>query len=319
MSRKRNVLGGIVAGFVALGLLVAGCSSQNPVADPIASATAPAPGSPTGGPAADGAPPTGVVHVVIIVMENNSAAEILGNGGAPYINALAAEYALATNYRAITHPSLPNYLALTSGTTAGITDDCDPGESCMARVPNITYTIDQSKRTWKMYAESMPEPCAPANTDLYAVRHNPFMYYPGVTDNQASCKTHVVPLTQLPADLGSTARLPNYVFISPNVCNDTHDCPVSTGDAWLARQVPQILLSPAFTTRNSLLVITWDEGADHDNAVPTVFAGPAARPAFKTSRPYTHYSLLRTIESLWNLAPLTDNDRNAPVMGDMLK
>ena len=268
MSRKRRFLGEIAAGFLALGRLLAGCSSPAPAAVPAPSsagaALAPsapstAPSQPSNRPSTDGALPAGIEHVVVIVMENESYPVILGNDEPPYIKKLASEYAVATNYRAITHPSLPNYLALTRGTNAGITDDCEPGDGCTAQVPNITDTTDKSRRTWKRYAESMPAPCTPGTTDLYAVRHNPFMYYPGVTDNQASCKTHVVPLPRLAADLKSTASTPNYVFLSPHVCNDTHDCPLGTGDAWLSRQVPQILLSPAFTTHKSLLVLTWDE------------------------------------------------------------
>lgn len=169
-----------------------------------------------------------------------------------------------------------------------------------------------------MYAESMPAPCTAGNSDPYAVKHNPFMYYPSVTDNKASCAAHVVPLTQLSGDLKAAASLPNYVFISPNLCNDMHDCPVATGDAWLSHQVPAILASHAFTSQNSLLVITWDEGADNNNTVSTIFAGPAARRAYRSGVAYSHYSLLHTIESLWGLAPLTDNDRNAPVMSDLL-
>ena len=104
-----------------------------------------------------------------------------------------------------------------------------------------------------------------------------------ITGDRAACARHVVPLTQLEADLKSADSLPNYVLISPNLCNDTHDCPMATGDAWLSRQVPGILESPAFTTQKSLLVITWDEGGGHDrrNTVATVFSGPAARAAHR--------------------------------------
>ena len=285
--------------------------------------TSPSPstGHSTGSPESEPVPRAGLDHVVIIVEENRARSTILGNDAAPYINKLANENALATNYRAVTHPSLPNYLAMTSGTTAGITKTCEPGKGCTARVPNITDAIEESGRTWKMYAESMPAPCTAKNSGLYAVRHNPFMYYPGVTDDKDHCAAHVVPLTQLAADLKSAAGLPDYVFISPNLCNDMHDCPVATGDAWLSRQVPKILGSPAFTTQNSLLVITWDEDEDEggNNTVPTIFAGPAARTAYKSHRRYSHYSLLRTIESQWGLAPMTENDRNAPLMEDMLK
>ena len=110
-------------------------------------------------------PKAGLDHVVIIVEENESASNILGNEDAPYINKLARKNALATNYQAVTHPSLPNYLAMTSGTNAGITDDCEPGDGCVAQVPNITDAIEKSGRTWKMYAESMPAPCTATNPD----------------------------------------------------------------------------------------------------------------------------------------------------------
>ena len=113
--------------------------------------------------------------------------------------------------------------------------------------------------------------------------------------------------------------LPDYVFITPDMCSDTHDCPVRTGDDWLSRQVPRILRSPAFTTKNSLLVVTYDEGSKSNNHIVTVFAGPAARKGYTSDTRYTHYSLLRTVEDAWGLDPLTDNDRNADGMAELLK
>lgn len=264
---------------------------------------------------------TGAIdHVVIIVEENKPANSILGASSAPYLNQLAAGSALAANYAGITHPSLPNYLALTSGTTAGITGDCSPKEAgCTADVRSIAEAVAQSGRSWKSYAEGMPAPCHPKNSGRYAVRHNPFMYYPGVTADQGSCAAHIVPATALEEDLKSASSLPDFVLLIPDLCNDMHDCPVKTGDDWLSRQVPKILASPAFTTQNSLLVITWDEGDDSTNQSLTIFAGPAARTAVRSDAPYNHYALLRTIENVWGLPPLTENDRSAPAMGDLLK
>jgi phosphatidylinositol-3-phosphatase len=257
--------------------------------------------------------------VVIIVEENTSARSMIGNLEAPYFNSLAAASALAIDYTAVTHPSLPNYLAMTSGTTADITDDCSPpGSGCQARVRSIADEIDASGRTWKAYAEGMPFPCAPNNSGRYAVKHNPFLYYPSVTNDAAYCAAHVMPFTQLGRDL-TDSRLPDFTFISPDLCNDMHDCSVRTGDSWLSRVVPMILDSAAFTGRNSLLVITWDEGTRRDNRVSTVFTGPAARARVRSKVAYTHYSLLHTIEKGWALAPLTDNDRNAPTMDDLLR
>ncbi|WP_051533195.1 alkaline phosphatase family protein [Arthrobacter sp. 9MFCol3.1] len=268
----------------------------------------PAPGGPASG---------GIAHIVVIVQENKAASQIMGSSEAGYFNKLAAEFSVAANYRAITHPSLPNYLALTGGTSAGITSDCKPN-SCTADVRSIADEITQSGRSWKMYAEGMPAPCTAHDSRRYAVKHNPFMYYPAVTGNKASCSDHVVPYSRLRKDLQSPSTLPDYSFISPDMCNDTHDCPIGTGDDWLAREVPKILGSPAFTTQNSLLVLTWDEGSKEDNRVAMVFAGPAARKGFTSNAAYSHYSLLHTIEDVWGLSPLTDDVRKAPLMGELL-
>jgi phospholipase C len=315
--------------FLTLGLLlavlVAGCSPGASPATKSVAQSAPSGSVAQKRPPAPVAPaatrdPNAIAHVVIIVEENKPAAQIIGNNAAPYINALSTDFAVSDNYRAIAHPSLPNYLALTSGTTAGIATDCIPAEGdCLARVLNITDEIVQSGRTWKLYAEGMPAPCTAANTGVYAVRHNPFLYYPDVTNDNAYCVAHDVPFTRLSADLRSAASLPNYVFISPNLCNDMHDCTVKAGDAWLARQAKLILASPAFTTQKSLLVITWDEGDTTSNKVVALFAGPAAKTVYRSDRPYTHYSLLHTIETAWGLAPLTANDRDAPVMSELLQ
>jgi hypothetical protein len=170
-----------------------------------------------------------------------------------------------------------------------------------------------------MYAEGMPIPCAPDNSGRYAVKHNPFLYYPAVTADHSSCTRHDVPFTQFAGDLSGTSTLPDYSFISPDLCNDMHDCPVAAGDAWLAAEVPKILASPAFTQQNSLLAITWDEGTGVNNTVSAIFAGPAAKKGHTSSTAYTHYSLLRTIELGWGLPALTPNDANATPMTDLLK
>jgi phospholipase C len=336
-----------LAAGLALVMLLAGCTPglpsgpRNPVPPAESAPPESAPSEPGTAPAASAAPSSpyfaqpaphpapvapgqpeqpgkgGIRHVVVIVLENKAASEILGASEAGYFNQLAAQYALATNYQAIMHPSLPNYLALTSGTNAGITSDCNP-RSCTADVRSIADEITQSGRTWKMYAETMPGPCVARDYGAYAVKHNPFVYYPSVTGDKTSCAAHVVPFDRLEQDLQSASSLPDYAFISPNMCHDTHNCPISTGDDWLSRQVPRILGSPAFTTQNSLLVVTWDEGSDDDNRVATVFAGPAARKGFASNAAYSHYSLLHTIEEAWGLPPLTDNDRDAPVMRELL-
>jgi hypothetical protein len=257
-------------------------------------------------------------HIVIIVDENKPATSIIGNPDAPYLNSLAQTYAWADRYSAVTHPSLPNYLALTSGTTAGISSDCAPGGSCLVTGPNLAQAIDRSGRTWKMYAESMTAPCTATNTNTYAVKHNPFLYFPSVTTDRAYCSSHDVPYDRFAADLTGTKTLPNFAFISPNLCNDMHDCSIQAGDRWLQANVPRILSSPAFTSQRSLLVVTFDEGDAADNTIACVFAGPAARSHTRSSAPFTHYSLLRTIESEWRIEPLTAEDAAATPMTALL-
>jgi phospholipase C len=255
--------------------------------------------------------------VVVILEENESASAIMGSLSATYFNGLARDGATATNYTAIRHPSLPNYLALTSGTTAGHASDCLPA-ACPAAVRSIASTLTAAKRSWKFYGESMPGPCFLTNSGDYAVRHNPFAYYPEVTDDRAYCRAHVVPYSRFAEDLAAGA-LPDFAFISPNVCNDMHDCSIATGDLWLSREVPRILASTAFTVERSLLVVVFDEGRGGNNTVPIALAGPVARPGATSSRPYTHYSLLHTIELLLGLPPLTGNDRSAAPMTDLLR
>lgn len=260
-----------------------------------------------------------LAHVVIIVEENKPKDTIVGNSAAPYLNSLMHTYAMAQNYYGVTHPSLPNYLALTSGTFDGITTDCNPpGGACEANVKNIADEIEQSGRTWKEYAESMPSPCYQYNSGEYAVKHNPFMYYPDITSNPARCNSHVVPFSTFSKDLASTTSLPNYSFITPNLCNDMHNCSVQTGDQWLAKIVPAILNSPGFTKQRSLLAIVWDEGYVGNNNVLAILAGSAVKKGYVSTAYYNHYSLLHTIEYLWGLSPLTANDRNAPLMTSML-
>ena len=250
--------------------------------------------------------------------ENKPASSIVGNADAPYFNQLLTTYAHASQYSAITHPSLPNYLALTSGTTGGITSDCNPsGGSCLVTSPNLADSLHAAGRSWRMYAEGMPVPCSAANTGRYAVKHNPFLYYPSVTASAAYCSQHDVPFSAFAADLATPSTLPTFSFVSPDLCNDMHSCPIATGDAWLSRVVPQILASPAFTSQRSLLVVTFDEGDSGDNVVACVFAGPAARRGAASNAAYTHYSLLRTIEDGLGVQPVGQSATAAP-MTDLL-
>ena len=252
-------------------------------------------------------------HIFVVLEENHDYADIIGNAQAPYINGLASQNGLALQYSAVSHPSLPNYLALSGGSTFGITTDCGP-LSCPVNAPNIADQIEGAGKTWKAYMDAMPSACATADSGTYGVRHDPFLYYNDIRTDAARCSSHVVPYPNLATDLASASTTPNYVWITPDVCNDMHDCAISVGDTWLQNNLPAIFSSPAWTTQRSLLLLTWDEGST--NHVATLAIGPSVFPGYQSSAAYSHYSLLKTVESAWNLAPLTTNDANASPMSD---
>jgi phospholipase C len=258
----------------------------------------------------------GIDHIVIIVDENKPFAVLVNNPSAPYINQIIHQGSYASNYTAV---SKNPYIALTSGSTTHIPNSCNPKlAKCQTLVANITDEIEASGRTWDMYAESMPTPCDFKSTKKYTFRHNPFLYYPSISSNVSQCKNQIVSLADLWTDIASKT-LPNYAFISPNLCDDMHSCSINTGDKWLKQNVPKILSSYAFTKQRSLLIITWDEGNIFSNKVLTIFMGPRAKQGYVSNRSYDHYSVLHTIESIWSLKPLTTNDADALVMSDMLK
>ena len=250
-------------------------------------------------------------------MENHSYGQIIGSPSAPYINSLLSSGSLATNYYGVSHPSLPNYLALAGGSTYGITSDCT---TCWVAANNLGDTLEAAGRTWKTYQEAMPSACFVGDSYPYAQKHDPFIYFNDIRTNAARCQSHVVPYSRLATDLASTSTTPNYAFITPDMCHDMHDCAVGTGDAWLQQQVPVILGSPAFASQHSLLAITWDEDdSSSANRVATIFLGSSSNVASSSSTSYTHYSLLHTFESALGASTLTGNDAGAATMQDMFR
>ena len=248
-------------------------------------------------------------HIFTIVMENHSYSDIIGNTAeAPYINNLADRYGLATEYSGVSHPSLPNYLALAGGETFGVTNDC---MTCFVNAPTLADRIEASGRRWKAYLEGMPSPCFVGNYGRYAQRHNPFIYFDAIRTNPTEC-ARLVPYGDLAGDLASASQTPEYVWITPDVCNDMHDCSIRAGDDWLAQVVPALLSAPAFTTQQSLLVITWDEDeGTPDNHIATLVIASDVPAGFRSAVRHDHYSLLKTVEESWGLAPLSANDGNA--------
>ena len=269
-------------------------------------------------------------HIVVIMMENHSLGQILGNPDAPFMNDLAANYPVATNYFGITHPSLPNYMAPTGGDTFFTTNCSIANGDCTAPAPNIADSIEASGRRWKAYMEDMPAPCFTGDNypvsfqpPAYLEKHNPFIHFDNIRTNPARCSL-IVPYAQLAADLDA---LPDFVWITPDMCDDMHDVcspvgDVRLGDDWLRAETTRIQNSASCAPpQMCLIVVTFDEGSSafdppEDNHVYTVFVKPGPRPP-DSNVLYNHYSLLSTIEASWGLPPLTVNDATATPMADM--
>lgn len=284
---------------------LAACSSD-------ATNTAPASGTPVtanGNPSAQ--TPCGVAtqaptyeHVVWLVMENRDANQVIGSSDAPYFNELANKCGLATNSHARTHPSLPNYIAMTSGSTQGITDDGVPGKHPLD-VPSIFSQLGAGK--WRSLSQSMPNNCYAEETSLYVPRHNPPTYYINIA---AQCDQQAVPLGDTP-DLSAP-----FTFIAPNQENNTHDTDIRHGDDWLSTFIPAVLDSAQYRSGKTLLVITYDEDENKgskENQIPTLVVSPSTRSSTKDDTYYSHYSLLRTTEELLGLE-LLGNAKDAASM-----
>jgi hypothetical protein len=238
--------------------------------------------------------------VVWIVFENKSYNQIIGSANAPYLNSLAQSCGLATNFTAEAHPSLPNYIAMTSGSTQGVTDNADPSSHPLS----VASIFSQLGSGWRSLQESMPSNCYPSNSGDYLVRHNPAAYYTNV-----NCAAQDVPLGQLP-DLSA-----RFTFITPNRCNGMHDCTVSTGDSWLSGFMAKVLGSSEYAAGQTAVFITWDEDdSSSSQHIATLVVSPYTPTGVRSATPYNHYSLLRTTEELLGLGTL-GNARTAPSMG----
>ena len=240
-----------------------------------------------------------ITRVAWIVLENVGYS-VVGSPSAPYFNSLADRCALATDFLAVSHPSLPNYLALTTGSTQGITDDGEPRTHPL----HVASLFSQLRGRWRVFAESMPTPCDHVTSGEYAARHNPAVYL----TNLPSCPADDLPFTQ-PLDLSAV-----FTMFVPNVCDDMHSCPVATGDAWLARYVALILASPQYRRGTLALFITVDENDQSSiNRVPTIVVAPSVPRGLRLGTAFTSYSLLRTTEALLHL-PFLAGARSASSM-----
>ena len=275
------------------------------------------------------ASPAPVTKVLTIVMENTDLDQIVGSAQAPNMNALANACGLAANYHGIQFPSLPNYIALTSGRVPpsiagdGVRGrDCKPSPTCQSTDPSIFTQIDGTPRlSWRTYAEDMPESCTRANVGEYVARHNPAVYYPG---DAAACARFDVPsgspASGALASALTAGTLPSYSLLIPNLCNDGHNsCTgvprVVEQDIMIGAWMPAILASPDYRAGRLLVVITADtsQSAANGNLLATILVSPDIPAGTTATARFDHYSLLRLDEELLGLPPLA----NAAAAADM--
>jgi phospholipase C len=254
-------------------------------------------------------------HVVLIVEENHSYSEVIGNSAMPYLNSLAAEYSLATQYYANTHPSIGNYFMPTTGQL--ITND--DAFSGTASVDNIVRELIASGKTWKSYAESIPSTGYTGGDSYpYAKRHNPFPYFAEVVNSSALAQ-NLVSLSQFNADLANN-QLPSFSFVVPNLLDDAHDGSLQVADAWLQQNIAPVISSPTFQ-KDGLLIIVFDEADTSDSTnggghVAAFIISPKAKQGYKSTTLYQHESTLRLILHGLGVDAYPGAASSAPDMGE---
>lgn len=265
--------------------------------------------------------------VFIILMENHNWSQIKGSKYAPYINntllPMASHAEQYFNPPGI-HPSLPNYLWLEAGTNFGILDDNPPSSDHQSTTMHLVTLLTNAGISWKAYEENISGTACPlTDSGLYAVRHDPFVYFDDVTNNlnpnSANCIAHVRPFTELASDLAANT-VARYNFITPNVCDDMHnkckDNPIEQGDSWLSQNVPTILGSQAYQT--GALLITWDEAAKGDGPIGMIVLSPFGKGhGYQNSIHYTHGSTLRTIQEIFGVTPLLNDAASETDLSDL--
>ena len=282
----------VAASGAMLALAMAGCASSAPPHGASAGSSAPPGSGSPSSPEATTAPAASVprpAHVVVVVMENHAYQQVIGSRDAPFLNGLARRGALFTDSYAITHPSEPNYLALFSGSTQGVTSDACP---VTFTAPNLASGLLAAGKTFAGYSQGLPATGSPAcSAGNYARKHVPWADFRNIP---ASVNQ---PFTSFQA--ADFSRLPTVSFVIPDLCNDMHDCSVATGDSWLRAHLGGY--TNWAMTHNSLLIVTWDEDDGlAANQIPTIFVGQQVRPG-KYSQRITHYSVLATIEAAYGL------------------
>ncbi len=248
-------------------------------------------------------------HVMLIVLENREYGSVIGNAAAPYVNALASRFGLATQAYATTHPSLPNYISLISGSTYGITDDCT---SCSVDGETLADQLSAHGIEWRAYFEQMPSACFKgASSGGYAKKHDPFIYFRNLGADPSLCN-RLVPYSQLAVDLQSGSP-PSFIWITPDLCHSGHDCSTAQADRWLSDALPPVLASAWFDA-NAVVFVVWDEGTTNAGCcqrasgghIPLLVISRQTPAGARLDAPVDLAGLLRTVESLYGLPYLGD-------------
>jgi phosphatidylinositol-3-phosphatase len=296
-------------------LLLAGCGGgQGPATTTPESAPMTTAASGTRPPGRGTGAARGPQRIIVVVEENHSYDQVIGSPQAPFLNRLAAQGTLLTGFYATTHPSLPNYIAMVSGDTQGITSDCG---GCNVDAANLVDQLEEAGISWAAYQQGLPAPCSDAHVaGDYAKKHDPFMYFHSIRTDPARC-AKVVPFERLDADLAA-GRLPRFMFVTPDLAHDMHGAGgqvdnaslVRAADDWLRVLYTKLAASAAWR-EDTRLVVTWDEGGGGGRGaccgglgagghIPTIVAGPRARPG-QDATTYDHYALLRSVETAFGL------------------
>jgi phosphatidylinositol-3-phosphatase len=296
MRALARLIGGGLAGCLVVSCSAGAASPPAPSSAPVSAAPA------TSSPATPTAAATGVSKILVIMEENHGTPEVFPSG-MPYLWQLARRYAYASDWSAITHPSLPNYLAIFSGSAFNDPPDCGPGPGCAYPAPSVFGQALALGKTARSYEESMPRPCDRSDSGAYAVRHNPWAYIPGET---AACRSGDVPAgTPSGGALASAVRagtLPSVGLITPNLINDAHDGTLGQADAWLRRWIPVIMSGPDWRHARLAIAVVFDEG-EPGLQVPFVLIAPGLSGAV-VRQPLDHYALTRLIDQIIGAPPL---------------
>ncbi len=269
--------------------------------------------------------------VFLIVEENHNWSSVFGSSSAPYINnTLLPQASYATQYYnpPNLHPSEPNYLWLEAGTncfsdTGCITDDNPPSSHATNSTAHLVTLLDKAGVSWKAYQENITDgSCPVASSGLYAVKHNPFMFFTNVTSNSTYCTSHERSYSDLSGDLANNA-VARYNFITPNLCDDGHNTcspendQVKQTDDWLSTAIPTIMQSQAYKNGGAIF-ITWDEGEGGDGPIGMIVLSPLARGhGYHNAIHYTHSSTLRTMEEIFHVSPYLADAANATDLSDL--